>query len=147
METGFTLCKFEARHLDEAEVLEKKCFSDPWSRRSLEFMVSTFSGIACEDAGGRLVGYGCWIVSSDEGEIANIATHPDFRRCGIGRAMLDAMIADMSDRGVSSVYLEVRASNKAAVALYMSDGFIPVGIRKKYYSAPVEDAVLMKRTV
>lgn len=142
---GFTVCEFREKHVDEAEALEKLCFSEPWSRASLEMMMKPpFSGVACETEDGVLAGYGAMILSGDEGEIANLATSPDFRRRGIARELLRTMIGTLRSGGARNVYLEVRESNVPAARLYMSEGFIPVGIRKNYYDKPRENAILMR---
>jgi ribosomal-protein-alanine N-acetyltransferase len=85
-----------------------------------------------------------WFVL-DEGEIANIAVDPNERGKGFGSALLDAALAVAGHRAVRTVYLEVRASNHQARALYDSRGFTEVGRRKAYYRRPVEDAVVLRR--
>jgi ribosomal-protein-alanine N-acetyltransferase len=78
-----------------------------------------------------------------EAHIVTIATHPDFRRQGLGRRLLQAMIDKAIDAGALEITLEVRASNYAAQALYRSMGFVVVGVRKHYYHDNGEDAILM----
>jgi ribosomal-protein-alanine N-acetyltransferase len=84
-----------------------------------------------------------WTVA-DEMHINNIAAHPDFRRMGIGRGLIEAAIAEGRLRGVSFVMLEVRASNDAAQSLYKKLGFNYVSRRRDYYRLPTEDAFVMK---
>ena len=92
---------------------------------------------------GAAVGYvGCQTVL-DEGYITNVAVSPDCRRQGVARALLDELKARAVQAGLSFVTLEVRASNAPAIALYEGAGFVRVGVRKNFYTAPAEDAVLM----
>ena len=103
------------------------------------------TGIACiED--GVLVAYVGMVSVLDEGEIVNVATHPDHRRRGYARAVIDEVLKLARGRGVTTLTLEVRESNAAARALYESAGFLAVGIRAGFYSHPREDAVIMTRT-
>jgi ribosomal-protein-alanine N-acetyltransferase len=73
-----------------------------------------------------------------------VATHPDARRQGLGRAVVEALLAKAASLDLAFVYLEVRPSNAAAIALYQSLGFTLVGRRKNFYRHPTEDALLMQ---
>lgn len=84
-----------------------------------------------------------WIVE-DELHVNNVAAHREFRRMGIGRALMQAAVDEARRRGARQVLLEVRASNKAAQLLYTELGFRFVGRRRDYYRLPVEDAMVMK---
>ena len=92
---------------------------------------------------GRVVGYVGVISAPPEGEITNVATHPDFRRRGVGEGILEALKREAGDRGIESLYLEVRRSNEPARGLYEKMGFAVIGERKGFYKNPKEDAVLM----
>lgn len=76
----------------------------------------------------------------EEAEILNVAVHPDWRRRGVARALLTGLLAEL--RG--EVFLEVRASNEAALRLYEALGFLPVGRRELYYAYPKEDAIVLR---
>ena len=92
---------------------------------------------------GAAAGYvGCQTVL-DEGYITNVAVSPDCRRQGIGRALVAALKARAAQAGLAFVTLEARASNAPAIALYEGAGFRRVGVRRNFYTAPTEDAVLM----
>jgi len=129
--------------------IERAAFSDPWSARSFRDALehpSVYFGCARSDAG-EVLGYVvAWFVA-DEGEIANLAVAPEGWGRGIGRALLDAALAEATQRGIESVYLEVRDSNARARRLYQSRGFEEVGRRSKYYRRPVEDAIVLRRTL
>lgn len=92
---------------------------------------------------GAAVGYvGCQTVL-DEGYITNVAVSPACRRQGIGRALVGALASHARGQGLTFVTLEARASNAPAIALYEGAGFRRVGVRRNFYTAPIEDAVLM----
>ncbi len=91
----------------------------------------------------RVAGYlVCRAVAPDEREILNIAVHPDFRRRGIARTLLEAEC----NRNLANCFLEVRASNKAARELYSVMGFTEEGLRREYYDNPLESGIVMKRS-
>lgn len=92
---------------------------------------------------GQAVGYvGCQTVL-DEGYITNVAVSPDCRRQGIARTLIAELTAQARTAELAFVTLEARASNAPAIALYEGAGFVRVGVRKNFYTAPTEDAVLM----
>jgi [ribosomal protein S18]-alanine N-acetyltransferase len=82
---------------------------------------------------------------ADEAEILNIAVRPQSRRAGYGSALLLALEEEFHRQHVARVFLEVRASNAAAIAFYRKHGFVPIDSRKAYYSHPREDAVVMEK--
>lgn len=124
--------------------LEKRCFSDPWSRAAfaellpLSYMVSL---IAEDDS--EIGGYLIAREIAGESEILNLAVIPEARRAGLGGVLLDAGLERLRDRGAQRVWLEVRESNAAAQALYARRGFTTAGRRARYYRAPVEDALVL----
>ena len=85
--------------------------------------------------------------AADEAEILNLGVSPTWRRSGIGRALINEMITRLRERGISSVFLEVRESNEGAQRLYQSLGFKEVGRRRRYYRRPTEDAVILKARI
>ena len=126
--------------------LERAAFSDPWTGEQLVTAMSWAKAIvliAEDDAG--ILGYALGRVVVDEGEILSLATVPARRREGIGRQMLDAVIAAMIDGGAHAAWLEVRLSNAGARAMYESSGFVAAGLRRGYYRQPEEDALVLRR--
>ena len=83
-----------------------------------------------------------WLIV-DEAHVATIATHPDFRRQGIGEKILTVALKDAAKAGATHALLEVRATNEAAQTMYRKFGFEAVGRRPKYYKDNGEDAILM----
>ena len=129
--------------LASVAALEKEAFPHPWSERSLALLCGpTAFGFACLE-GERVVAYGGILTVLDEGQITNIATHPDHRRHGAASAVLRSLIAFVKEHGGRFLHLEVRASNSAAIALYEQFGFSVDGIRKNYYKN--SDAILMMK--
>lgn len=140
----------KADDLADVVAMERACYSDPWPGSSFAALPANdrVCFIVARDAGNdRLLGFAvAWHVL-DEGELANLAVAPECRRRGIGQALLDAVTTDALGRGTSQLYLEVRESNSAARALYSAAGFREVGRRKQYYNRPVEDALILRRTL
>lgn len=91
-----------------------------------------------------LLGYICGQALLEEGEIHKIAVSETSRRQHIGHRLLDHALTFLKNEGISSCFLELRASNQAAQQLYQSFGFQPCGRRKKYYNSPDEDAIIMR---
>ena len=134
--------EMRASHLDALAAIERACFAEPWSADALREELGRGIFLTAE-ADGAAVGYvGCQTVL-DEGYITNVAVSPGFRRQGAARALLAELETRARAQELSFVTLEVRASNDAAIALYTGAGYVPVGRRKNFYRAPVEDAVLM----
>ena len=127
-------------------LLEKECFSCPWSEESFCECLSNdrfyFVGLF---ENGELVGYGSLVTVLDEGDIAIMAVRADKRGRGFGKTVLTALENEAKKRGVVYLHLEVRESNAPARHLYEGFGFLSDGIRKNYYQKPLENAVLMTK--
>ena len=135
-----------ACHVKAVAELEKACFSDPWSERSvageLDNPLSLWL-VALE--GDRLLGYvGCQRVPP-EADVMNLAVVPVARRRGLGRRLMEALWEKLMALGDESLTLEVRASNAPAIALYEGLGFAQVGRRPRYYEKPREDALILRK--
>ncbi len=134
----------QKEHAGRLAELEQMCFSDPWSEEGIAFEASNdaakFFVALC---GGEIAGYAGMLHAADLGNICNIAVFPQFRRHGIGRRLVYALIDSARELGVSELTLEVRSSNEPAKALYRSFGFEEVGKRKNFYNSPAEDAIVM----
>ena len=92
----------------------------------------------------KVVGYVVALDGADVGDILNLAVTEGGRRRGLGRALVEAIVDRLAERGVREVFLEVRESNAPARALYTALGFKEVGRRKGYYRRPVEDAIVLR---
>ncbi len=133
--------------LESVAALERLCFASPWSAQSLELLTNDGIGVGYlltdPAAPDTVVAYGGMLITVDEGQITNIATHPDHRRKGYGAAIVHTLLRHAKDARLESVSLEVRASNAAAIALYRAAGFTEAGRRKGFYTKPTEDALVM----
>ena len=124
--------------------LEAASFSVPWNEAALAGHLRasyTLSLLLLEED--RPVGYLLAGFSPPEGELYRVAVLPEARRRGYGRRLLEAFFREAEKRDVYSLYLEVRESNEAAIALYRSAGFRPVFLRENYYREPTEAALVM----
>lgn len=136
--------------LASVEELEKAAFADPWSLASFESVLAAptvYFAAARDSERDGIVGYVVAWFAADEGEIANLAVREPTRWRGIGGALLDATLMEAKRRGALMMYLEVRESNEAARGLYASRGFEEVGRRSQYYRHPVEDAIVLRRSM
>ena len=91
-----------------------------------------------------LLGFAVAIVLAPESELETIAVAAAGQRRGVGRRLFAALAAELSEAGATSVHLEVRISNRPALAFYAALGFVETGRRPRYYTAPVEDALLLQ---
>ncbi len=133
--------------LREVVAIERLAFGDPWTRGMFAWHLDSGSAdmflIAFNDAN-AVAGYAIARVVGAESELFNIAVHPASRRMGTGAMLLDAVIQGCLSDGADQLWLEVRASNAAAIALYASRGFTAVARRKGYYNFPREDALVLR---
>ena len=132
--------------VDAVHAIEVACFKTPWSRESFmrEVTENACARYVVLREDGRAIAYaGVWFVL-DEGHITNIAVHPDYRRRGLGDAIVKALLRHAKSAHLDSVSLEVRVSNTAAIVLYKRNGFSEVGRRKGFYQKPAEDAIIME---
>jgi ribosomal-protein-alanine N-acetyltransferase len=129
--------------LREAAALEALCIHEPWSYASFAAEAEKENGyvLAALDENDRLIGLLTACAVMDTADLTNVAVHPAARRCGIAGMLIRTLLHELKD---TSIFLEVRASNEAAIALYRKYGFIPVGMRKRFYRNPAEDAILMQ---
>lgn len=122
------------------EALETACFSCPRSRDEIGRALGNFSAAFCD---GVFAGYADLTAVLDEGYIGNIAVVPAFRRRGVGAALLGELLRQGEAAKLAFLTLEVRAQNMPARRLYEKCGFETVGVRKKVYEKPTDDAIIM----
>ena len=138
--------KMNASHVAQIAELEKLCFSDPWSERSvaseLENKLSCWL-VATE--GEQVAGYIGSQTVCGETDMMNVAVHPSRRRKGIAEALILGLIEELKIMESHCLTLEVRASNTPAISLYEKLGFSEIGRRKNYYRNPKEDALILRK--
>ena len=133
-------------HVAAVAEIEKLCFSDPWSENSVRYELTnplSFWLVALE--GDRVAGYVGSQTVLDEADMMNIAVHPDFRRRGIAQSLVEGLMANLAEKNVRCLTLEVRASNAPAISLYEKLSFAQVGRRPNYYRNPKEDALILRK--
>jgi ribosomal-protein-alanine acetyltransferase len=134
-----------AEDVDAIHAIEVASFGDPWKRDGFrDLILGGNAKVVVAETDGRIVGFAVSYSAADEAEIANVAVDASARRAGIGRALVDHLIAESGKHGAAMVFLEVRESNAAARALYRGRGFAELARRPSYYSNPREDAVVMR---
>lgn len=136
----------KSEHISEIAEIESRCFSMPWTEKSLSdelenenahFLAAVFDG--------KVIGYVGVIEICGEADITNVAVLPEYRRCGIGEMLMKEAENGAVLRKCDSITLEVRVSNTAAISLYNKSGYKQAGIRKGFYEKPKEDALLMTK--
>lgn len=124
--------------------IENISFSQPWSKKGItDFIKQNNSVCIVAEEFGKVVGYVGFYHVMDEGNITNLAVLPGYKRIGVGENLMRFLIEKVKELGVKGITLEVRESNEAAINLYTKLGFDSVGIRKRFYEKPVEDAIIM----
>jgi ribosomal-protein-alanine N-acetyltransferase len=132
--------------LEQVARIEKEIFSVPWSEKSFADACSEPENVylVC-DCDGKIAGYcGMWTVLG-EGNITNMAVAEEYRRKGIAAKLMEELLKRGHEKGVTIFFLEVRESNTAARTLYENAGFSQIGIRKRFYERPVENAIVMSK--
>ena len=126
--------------------LEKTCFSCPYSENALAEMIASplHPSFVLRDEEGELLGYLLGQAIPPEGDLLRLAVHPNGRRRGYGRIIIEAFLSHLRSIGCTVCFLDVREHNLAAQALYTSYGFSPIDRRKSYYHLPTEDAIVMR---
>jgi ribosomal-protein-alanine N-acetyltransferase len=147
----------EWRPLGEGDVayvaaLEAQIHAAPWTPGNFRDAIAAGYCASVGEREGRIVAYGVLMLAPGEAQVLNLSVVPDARREGLGRALLRRFVDDARRLGAEQIFLEVRVSNVAAIALYESEGFAAVGRRESYYPALVEgalseDALVMRRPV
>ncbi len=138
-----TVVPMTAQHISAVAALEQLCFSSPWSAAALADTLDNPQAVfwvAVKD--NTVLGYAGLHHIGDEGYIDNVATAPAARRQGVGRALLAALDAYGRAHKLYRLTLEVRVSNRAAIALYSGAGYVRDGVRPHFYSKPAEDAAI-----
>lgn len=142
------LSRFRWWHVDEVLPIEADLFgAEQWSPGMFwnELANGHFYLVAIDDDG-TVAGYaGLAAAPPDEAWVQNIAVRRDAQRRGVGRLLLEALLAEAARRGIRSTLLEVAADNAPAQRLYATYGFEPIGVRRGYYQPSNTDALVMQR--
>lgn len=140
------ITKMTQSHTAAVAELEKVCFSDPWSEKSVEEeLINPLSLWLVAVDGEKLAGYVGSQTVLGETDMMNVAVDPSFRRQGIGEKLISSLVDALKEEESHCLTLEVRASNEPAIRLYEKLGFSQIGRRPKYYRNPREDALILRK--
>ena len=137
--------------LDSVQEIEHLSFPHPWRLTTfigeLDNYPISIPFVIIHRPNDRLMGYIILWFLREEVQISNFVLHPDFRRMGVGEVVLRDILDKIRREGAVGIFLEVRPSNRAARSLYEKLGFQILGVRKNYYLSPIEDALIMGKSL
>lgn len=140
-EAGPILCRFMRETDVPACAAIEACADDGWSEAALrEELAQENARLFVAEAEGKVAGLAVFQLVCGEASLYAVSTAPAFRRQGVARALLSWAFAALCLQGAQDVFLEVRAQNSAAQALYRSLGFVQTGLRRNFYATPADDA-------
>lgn len=145
LNSRYQFCPMVESDLDAIMEIEPHIYSHPWSRGNFsDSLVSGYSAWVLLD-GAKIIGYALMMMVLDEAHLLNLSVAKAYQKQGLGRLLLEHMIAIAKKHAAANMFLEVRPSNISAIALYENIGFNEMAIRRGYYPAHNgrEDAVLM----
>ncbi|MGD2120280.1 MAG: ribosomal protein S18-alanine N-acetyltransferase [Gemmatimonadota bacterium] len=130
--------------LSSISAIEALSFSNPWHPDTFRSLLTRERvRVLAAESGGEVVGYAVFWWVMDQGELANLAVHPESQGKGVGSRLLDQVLTDAKAVGIESLFLEVRESNERARRLYAQRGFVQISVREGYYRNPPEDACIL----
>lgn len=135
----------DEKDIPHIATIEKMSFSTPWSENAIRESMNASTTFYIARMQGEVAGYMGLSKIAGEGYVTNIAVLPQYRRLGIGKKILEYAISGSED--LEFISLEVRVSNTPAIALYKNLEFEQVGVRKRFYTHPIEDALIMTKTL
>ena len=140
------IIEMQPSHCAEVAELEKRCFSMPWSEQAIRSEIDNPLAlwlVAVDN--GAVIGYIGSQSVMGEADMMNLAVTPNYRKNGVGKRLVTALIDRLKENDVTSLTLEVRDSNQSAISLYNKEGFLLVGRRPGYYQMPKEDALILRK--
>lgn len=141
----FEIMAIEYDHIKEIALLEKVCFSTPWSEQALLDAHKTGTRFFVAAKNKKVLGYVGISAIIDEGYITNVAVFPEYRNIGVATALLLKLFHFAKEKELAFISLEVRESNQTAISLYQKLGFKQEGKRRNFYSSPTEDALILTK--
>jgi ribosomal-protein-alanine N-acetyltransferase len=142
--------RMRAQDLPDVLLIEYDVYPHPWTRGNfVDSLSSGYETWVLRTASNALAGYFLLMPAVDEAHLLNITVHPELQGQHIGRTMLNKVIELAREKGMRSILLEVRPSNRRALAIYKHCGFVEIGLRRNYYPAYSgrEDAIVMRLSV
>ena len=130
--------------IEAVVLIEQESFSIPWSKSAfIDEMSNEKAHYLVMEEDNRVIGYGGFWKILDEGHFTNLAITPEYRHRGLGKKLIEAMLNYGRTLGIDKVTLEVRETNENALRAYATLGFHIEGKRRRYYTNPDEDAMIM----
>ena len=146
MNADIQMVPMQEKHIPALAQLERLCFSQPWTESGLRSELHNKLAVFCvAEQNGQVLGYAGMQCVMGECYINNIAVFPQFRGMGIGTRLVQMLMEQAIQRDGVFISLEVRVSNQQAISIYRKLGFHEVGRRKNFYTAPVEDGLIMTK--
>lgn len=140
------LIPLKMQYCEEVTMIAKECLPEHWSLKEIQDVLQYDHNIyfvAQREENNQIVGFAGIMVLAEEAELLNIAVLSEFRKKGIGQQLLTRLLEEAKIKNVTRMLLEVRKSNEVAINFYKRNQFEILGDRKKYYTNPVEDALIM----
>ncbi len=136
-----------AADLPRIHRIELASYEYPWSLGNFADSLNAGYSMWVREASGEVIGYYALLAAAGEAHLLNLTIAPAWRRHGLGRDLLGHCLAHAREQQIDSLFLEVRLSNAAAIALYRNSGFVDLAVRRGYYPARDgrEDALIMKK--
>lgn len=145
-ETAYTIEAMRLEDIPEVLHLEREAFGQmAWHAGDFEAAIASKCDFPLVIRTTGLAGYAVLRIIAPEAEVENICVTPACRRSGVGEALMEEMLRLAAERDAERIFLEVRAHNEPAKALYRKRGFIESYRRKNYYQGPTEDAIIMMK--
>lgn len=142
---SMTIRPLQPTDLPRVLAIERQCHGYPWPEEIFnDELAAPHAHIDVLEDEGEIAGFLCWWLIAGEIEIQNVATALRHRRRGVGRRLMEHLLAEAGRLGVTRMLLEVRVGNEGAIALYRAFGFTDCGLRRTYYPDG-EDALLMEK--
>ena len=140
--------EMQIEDIEAVEAVDKACFSVPWQQTAfLSFLMREGTVFLVAEEDNEIIGYLGIATAYDESDVLKIVVLQEHRRKGAAGALLENAFDKIRAMGVKKNYLEVRVSNAPAISLYRKYGYTDVGIRRNYYTKPVEDALVMEKDI
>lgn len=141
---GLAFERLAEKHLGAITAIEHREQGSPWSEQAFRNELSNPSSVFLVALlAGSVVGYGGIWNLVDEAHVTTIMVNPEVRRQGLGGRLMNALLEEAEDAGMTCSTLEVRAGNQPAIRLYEKIGYVRTAVRKRYYPDNSEDAVVM----
>ena len=145
-ETAYTIEAMRLEDIPEVLHLEREAFGQmAWHASDFEAAIASKCDFPLVIRTTGLAGYAVLRIIAPEAEIENICVAPACRRSGVGEALMEEMLRFAAERDAERIFLEVRAHNEPAKALYRKRGFVESYRRRNYYQGPTEDAIIMMK--